>query len=519
MAAVSRIDRFARYPLPALLTGMLLALPIASGAPALAAVSSVTAGFDGHDQRRAIALGEGFIPADPAGAVGTTQFASLTNGGLAVYSKTGAELLVQSTQSFWQNAGATGFATRFGGTSFVSGNPRILFNKAANRWIATAFGGDVSFVNLAVSDTADATGPWKATSFLGFNGAAGGGITDFPTLAMDRNAVYIGTNDFDPGFRGSTLNVIPLADVFGAGAPVVANRATFLSREPYATDLGVMLQGANSESTGSTGWVVAQGILSNGVGFEVTDAGLGAAGAMVGARVDLAMQDDIMPNQDARQPDGSRTLDSLNSFITGGAYEHDGKIYFTRTVTTDAQDYSVVRVTVLDADDFSVVQQFDIDDGDYDHYYGSIAVNRFGAVVNYNRSGFDPATGNISVLANAYTLDVDGLLVPDANHLLKVSDNCCYSQGISRNRWGDYSQVTIDPTDARKFWSIGQYADFRDDRGGDGWASWISEITFADTATEVPEPRSWVMLIAGFGVVGAAARRRREVRIAVAGGD
>lgn len=491
-----------------------LALTLASavvlGTPAHAAVSAVTAGFDGLDLRRAITLREGFIPADPAGAVGTTQFATLTNGGFAVYSKSGIELLVQSTQAFWQNAGATAF-----GGNYTSGNPRILFNKTAQRWIATEFGGDVSFVNIAVSDTADATGPWKATTFLGFNGAAGAGIADFPTLAMDRNAVYIGTNDFDPSLQGSTLNVIPLADVFGAGAPVVANRAMLRSRAPFANDLGLLLQAANSDSTSAAGWVVAGSTVERGgvVGFHVANAAQGSAGAMVVGRVDVAMQGDVVENADARQPDGSRTLDSLNDFITGGAYEHDGKIYFTRTVTTAAQDFSVVRVTVLNAADFSIAQQFDIDDGDFDHYYGSIAVNEFGAVVNYNRSGFDPVTGNVSILANAYVLDANGLLVLDANHLLKVSDNNGYSIGSPRNRWGDYSQVTIDPLDPRKFWLIGQYADFRNDQGADGWASWISEISFDRSV--VPEPQGWAMMIGGFGGIGMAARRRRRISVSL----
>jgi hypothetical protein len=37
--------------------------------------------------------------------------------------------------------------------------------------------------------------------------------------------------------------------------------------------------------------------------------------------------------------------------------------------------------------------------------------------------------------------------------------------------------------------------------------------TFAITTGGVPEPASWAMLIAGFGLVGAALRRRRAVRV------
>ena len=67
-----------------------------------------------------------------------------------------------------------------------------------------------------------------------------GATADYPTLALDGNAVYIGTNNFAPAsaggtnsFRGTTLNVIPLDSVFNAGAPTVANMKQFVT--PLAT--------------------------------------------------------------------------------------------------------------------------------------------------------------------------------------------------------------------------------------------------------------------------------------------
>ena len=43
--------------------------------------------------------------------------------------------------------------------------------------------------------------------------------------------------------------------------------------------------------------------------------------------------------------------------------------------------------------------------------------------------------------------------------------------------------------------------------GGPGALNLVGTVTF--NAAVVPEPSSWVMLIAGFGLVGAASRRRR----------
>jgi hypothetical protein len=42
-----------------------------------------------------------------------------------------------------------------------------------------------------------------------------------------------------------------------------------------------------------------------------------------------------------------------------------------------------------------------------------------------------------------------------------------------------------------------------------GW-TFVSEIDFLGTAA-VPEPGTWALMIAGFGLAGAALRRRRTV--------
>ncbi len=59
------------------------------------------------------------------------------------------------------------------------------------------------------------------------------------------------------------------------------------------------------------------------------------------------------------------------------------------------------------------------------------------------------------------------------------------------------------------------YAGGRAKFSQDGGISWIDRPydrgfrTYVDAAGAVPEPATWAMLIAGFGIVGAAARRRR----------
>ncbi len=118
-----------------------------------------------------------------------------------------------------------------------------------------------------MSDTDNALGGWKSVKFTGY----AGGTADYPTLALDKNAIYIGTNNFAPSFQGTTLNVIPIASVFGAGAPTVANMKQFVTPYPgVGEDRGFAMQGVNSRSAGSTGKVVAASLFNyDSLGYKV----------------------------------------------------------------------------------------------------------------------------------------------------------------------------------------------------------------------------------------------------------
>jgi hypothetical protein len=78
----------------------------------------------------------------------------------------------------------------------------------------------------------------------------------------------------------------------------------------------------------------------------------------------------------------------------------------------------------------------------------------------------------------------------------------------------------VDPTDPHKFWLIGEFAreyNTPEDghpggTGGSRWSTWIAGIDVA----AVPEPATWAMMIAGFGMVGFAMRRSRKISVTYA---
>lgn len=66
--------------------------------------------------------------------------------------------------------------------------------------------------------------------------------------------------------------------------------------------------------------------------------------------------------------------------------------------------------------------------------------------------------------------------------------------------------------DFTRVYNAGDFFGFSINRGGSGPTAYYNDSIGANfTVSQVPEPASWAMLIAGFGLTGAAMRRRRTV--------
>ena len=474
-------------------------------------------GFEGLTQYDAAAFGRNFIPPDTMGAVGTSQFMETTNGAYAVYSKSGVLLQKMSDVAFWAAAGQTG----------ANGDSRVLFDSRSGKWIVESFGASISTIQIAVSNTSDATGGWKSTSFVGFNG-----IADYPTLAIDDKAVYIGTNDFNSAgtaFKGTTLDVINRDALFGPSGPDASGVKQFftsLSSILSGNDRGFAIQGVNQIGDTDSGKIIAVGANNFGlVAYGVNNPG--TPGATQTAPILLSPGDAYDVNNPAREPNTTgtgtnRIIDPLDDRVSSAVYELKGKIYALHTITPTGTDHTEIQWQVIDAASSTILATGVIGgNGDgFDYYQGSLAVNASGQVViGYNRSGEDPGTGEVRLYAQTFNSLSGGGLVNTGTYLLKVSETDSYHNGsidgqpaAGRQRWGDYSQVTVDPTNGESFWIIGEFADEFNDpahghpngTGGSRWGTWISEIS-------VPEPATWSLMIMGFGFVGLAARRRKAL--------
>lgn len=494
-------------------------------------------GFEAVNAYDAVAVGRGFIPPDTMGAVGKTQFMAVSNGVYAVYDKnTGSQLSKMSDVSWWASVGQTG----------ANGDSRLLYNAAKDRWVAISFGSSVSDIQIAVSDTSDALGSWKSTKFTGF----AGGTADYPTLAMDASSLTIGTNNFKVGcsptnltanaFCGTTVNVIPLDSLFNAGAPTTANMKQFVNDyRASGLDNGFAVQGVNSST--SSGRLIANSLFyGDNISMQISGLNSGSAtgGTLSGATYLYNNTTFLTDAGAGRQPSpaivaNQRVVAVNDQRIASTVHEVNGRIYMVQTVKDAVLDEARVRYTVIDSATNAVLDTGTLGGAGYDYYEGSIAVNKFGQVViGYNRSGLSQADadgdgfsdGNITFMAQAFATNAGGHLVSTLGEMkLKVSLTDDYHNGsifgnaaVGRQRWGDYSQVTVDPTDPNRFYAIGEFAREYNNAagghpggtGGSRWSTWVAVVDVGVSA--VPEPSTYALMALGLAGLGFIGRRRER---------
>ena len=150
-------------------------------------------------------------PPDTNGEVGVTQYVQMVNDGYQVFNKT-------TGASLFGPLGIVTIWTGFGGVCETEGvgDPVVLYDQLANRWIVSQFAGAGVPTDecVAVSTTSDATGTYNRYGFH-----IGDNSFDYPHLCVWPDAYYMGVN---------VLN---------------SSGTTYLGPQPYAIDRANMLAG------------------------------------------------------------------------------------------------------------------------------------------------------------------------------------------------------------------------------------------------------------------------------------
>ena len=436
---------------------------LAAGSPPPAAP---TTGFN----FAGIPIGGG-TPSDSNGSVGNNQFVETVNTRYQVWSLDHATMIATSVLG---PANINALWAGFGGACQLqnSGDPIVLFDKAANRWLISQFtstaSGGVYFQCVAISQTASATGGYFRYAFA----VPGGNFGDYPHFGVWTDAYYMMAHAFTSssggyvaglfaamdrtkmlaGNSGATWQVIQdpsegghmPADLDGFALPPTNAPGVFLSLHSAGMFIYRMkvdfVTPANTVRTlqASVPVAAATGACGGG-GACIPQPGTGQTVSSLGDRLMFrAAYRNLIDHESLVI---SHSVDPSISGVVSGVRWYDFRLSGTPDATCPTYPCIYQQGTFAD-----VVNG-------RSRWMPSIAMDTAeNILVGYSTTGKTNGSENHSIrYTGRAKADPSGVMtVPETTIVTGTANN-------GNNRWGDYTSMSIDPFDDCTFWYVSQY--------------------------------------------------------------
>ena len=393
-------------------------------------------------------------PPDTNGEVGLSQYVQIVNTGLQVFDKsTGNSVFGPvAITSLWQG---------FGGVCETSGfgDPVALYDQLANRWVITEFAGTSIPTDecVAVSQGSDAAGSYFRYAFhLGSN------FFDYPKLGVWPDAYYMSMNVFN---SSGTAFLGPQAFALDRTQMLAGNPATFIATALGApTDDGYMpadLDGSNPPPAGAPNPFLSVGLNSTWPlhRFHVDFANPANSTFNLGGTLTPAPFTAICGGGACVPQLG--TADVLDTLGDRGmfrsAYRHfaDGHEALVGNMTVSSGGVAGIRwfeINNATSGTPGFVQESTYQPDSTWRWMGSAAMDGNGDLA----LGFSASSAAINPqirYAGRLSSDPPNTLAQGEAHLFDGTG----SQTDTVSRWGDYSDMTVDPVDDCTFWYTQEY--------------------------------------------------------------
>jgi hypothetical protein len=417
---------------------------------------------------------DGSAPSDANLAVGPNYFIDMVNARIEIFAKSGSSILgPEPTNTVWSGFGG-------GCQNDNDGDGIVRYDALADRWIISQFSlgpiGTGPFLQcVAVSATADPTGAYYRYSFAFSN------FPDYPKLAVWPDAYYQTMNMFTASgaFLGADTCAYQRSQMLSG---LAAGYQCFNTTTTYGALLPADLDGTTPPPAGAPDMQIGLGADNTHLAsfaFHV-DWSPGYAGTtLTEADVAVAAYSGACGGGGVCIPQLGTTqlLDSLaDRVMYRFAYRNFGDHEsWVLTYSVSVNGVSEPRWFELRRTPPSTNGALtDYQDSTYApdtnyRWMGSMAMDQSGDIaLGYSESS---ATMNPSM---AYTgrLASDPLNTMEAETLLVAGTG---SQTGGLNRWGDYSAMTVDPSDGCTFWYTNQYLPAN---GSFNWATEINSFSF-----------------------------------------
>ena len=404
-----------------------------------------------------------YYPPDCNGAAGPSHYMETINCVYSIYNKSGTLV-----------AGPTAMNTLFGsvpGATYNDGDPVVLYDEQAGRWLATEFSisGSTNYVMMAVSTTSDPTGTWYQYSFVVAT------MPDYPKFGVWRDGYYMGDNNpsakdiyvfqrsqmliggtalsvgFDNPYRPTSVDgfmMVPPVDNDGTFAPA-GSPGTFIAFNDDAV-------GGGSDQLWIYELTVDWTNTANSTFNRVQQLAVAAFSSNFGSDQNNIFQSGTTQRVDAIP----QVIMNVPQYRNFGTYQ---TIVCCHTVNVDNNTstdhagirwYELRRAAGVTNSGWSIRQQGTYAPDANSRWMGSIMLNGSGKIaLGYSIAGSSmfPGIRYCGQSTSAYNTGAGVLDLPE-----EIIQTGAYSQ-TGQNRWGDYSNMSVDPSDDNTFWFASEY--------------------------------------------------------------
>lgn len=416
----------------------------------------------------------GYAPPDTNGSAGDTQFLETTNVEFEVWDKaTGTKLLGPALiDTLWN--GFSGICSSGNG-----GDPVVVYDKTANRWVVSQLNDTYNGWCMAVSTSDDATGSYYRYEF-----DFGNNLPDYPKLGVWPDAYYWSANMFRNGssFMGAQACAFDRASMLTGGA---ANAICFQESTSVASLLPSDLDGSTPPPAGEPDFYLelettsSLGLFKFHVDFATPSNSTftGPTSIAVNSFNEACGGGTCIPQEGTAQQ-----LDSLGDrLMFRNAYRNFGSSE-ALVVDHSVAAGSGVGVRWYEIQNPNgtptVAQQGTFAPDSTYRWMGSIAMDSAGDLaVGYSASSSSiyPAIR----YAGRVPSDPAGSLESEASI---IEGSGSQTNGLSR--WGDYSSMSIDPSDDCTFWYTNEYLQAN---GSFNWNTRVAAFKFPSCGNTTPD--------------------------------
>ncbi|MCX6245930.1 MAG: T9SS type A sorting domain-containing protein [Bacteroidetes bacterium] len=396
-----------------------------------------------------------YYPPDANGVAGPNHYMQTINTVYAIYSKTGA-LVAGPTNMNLLFSGVTGSGNN-------DGDPVVLYDKQADRWVAIEFSisGSNDYMLVAVSQTNDPTGSWYRYSFDVDD------MPDYPKIGVWQDGYYMGTNcgakDIYVMERSKMLSGLTPQMVGFNNPSRPASMDGFMCVPPVDND-------GTFAPAGSPGLFIAFNDDAIGGGadqlwiYQLAVDWTTPASSTFSRIQQLAVPpftSDFGNNWDNIKQNGTtQELDAIPQVIMNTPQYRNFGTYQTlvccHTVDVDNTDHAGIRWYELrkTTGTWSLRQTGTYAPDAHSRWMGSIRLNgqnEIGLGYSISSTTLYPGIRYTGQSATAYAAGTGVLDLAEQTVITGANYQSSY------NRWGDYSSVTIDPANDKTFWFTTEY--------------------------------------------------------------